>query len=149
MRCPLPRSSAVEQLLEKNYRIHCSLHNVVSLTDVPISPVQDVIECINTCVSCDRKSRQTSASVRRSSVFCKRLISVRREPGPWTLMTSWCKFNRLYSHTNSVRTFCINSFFFFFFTGCFMHLILQVSTFLKRQRTGHHFMQSCQHDHYS
>lgn len=41
--CVVSRSSAVEQLLEKNYRIHCSLHNVVRLGGMPISPVQDVI----------------------------------------------------------------------------------------------------------
>lgn len=41
----------------------------------------------------DRKSQQISASAGWSTAFCRRLISVTREPGPWTLMTSWCKFN--------------------------------------------------------
>lgn len=36
--CAVSRSSAVEQLLEKNYRIHCSLHNVVSRGGMHISP---------------------------------------------------------------------------------------------------------------
>eukprot|EP00066_Takifugu_rubripes_P024910 XP_011614176.1 PREDICTED: probable dimethyladenosine transferase isoform X1 [Takifugu rubripes] len=76
------KSTAVEQLLEKNYRIHCSLHNV---------------------------SQQTSVSARRLRVFCKRQVSPRREPGPWTLMTSWC---------------------------CFMRLILRGSTSLKQQKTA-------------
>ncbi|MEQ2198891.1 hypothetical protein XENOCAPTIV_020389, partial [Xenoophorus captivus] len=37
-----------------------------------------------------QRSQLTSASARRSTAFCRRLISTRRGPGPWISMTSWC-----------------------------------------------------------
>lgn len=41
----------------------------------------------------DRRSQQTSALARRLRVYYRSLTSVRKEPGPWTLMTLWCKLN--------------------------------------------------------
>uniref|UniRef100_A0A3P9N4C6 rRNA adenine N(6)-methyltransferase n=1 Tax=Poecilia reticulata TaxID=8081 RepID=A0A3P9N4C6_POERE len=88
------KSTAVEQLLEKNYRIHCSLHNMVSKKKNSedhlvsfIYPVQ------NSSLHLNRKSQLTSASARRSRAFCRRRISTRRGPGPWISMTSWCKLH--------------------------------------------------------
>lgn len=92
----LSRSTAVEQLLERNYRIHWSVHNVVSthlmtiLTDVSAvcifshsgcgQVIRTIIKVSHYISSCfwNRKSQQTSAEPRRLSVLHEILFSEKR-----------------------------------------------------------------------
>lgn len=104
------RSTAVEQMLEKNYRIHCSLHNTVSQVFKQTTPQPSLKTSPAPCwlllirnlfVHLHRKSQLTSTLAKKSRVSFRRQISVRREPGRWTLMTSWCKltFSTLKRHS--------------------------------------------------
>lgn len=72
------RQKKVVELLEKNYRIHCSVHNKVMPTDSATDSSVRVVR---------RSCRPTTTSRRRSTRSSPRINSRRNERDTWISMT--------------------------------------------------------------